>query len=168
MRYRCSQDPELAVSGGCFHDGLVRYDPAYPGCAQSHTELDLCSQAGASQNSNVIIAVPSLNSTSHGWLTSPGYPAASNMSASCSWNIKAPHGFILAIGIEDIGFQSANSNTTSAALELTEDGPRLRKIFVKLADLGRTFFSQDNSVVVRSLPDIKQFWRINYLVITPT
>ena len=72
VRYRCSQDPDLAVSGGCFHDGVVRYDPAYPGCAQSHTELDLCSQAGtgASQNSNVIIAVPGLNSSSHGWLTS--------------------------------------------------------------------------------------------------
>ena len=168
MSYRCSQDPALAVSGGCFYDGQVRYDPAYPGCVQSHTELDLCSQAGASQNSNVIIAVPSLNTTSYGWLTSPGYPAASNRSASCSWNIKAPHGYILAIGIEDIGFQPASSNTTSAALELTEAGPRLRKIFVKQKDLGRTFFSQDNSVVVRSLPNIQQFWRINYLVVTPT
>ena len=172
LTYRCSRDPELAVSGGCFYDGVVRYDPAYPSCAQSHAELDLCSQAGgaggASDNSNVIIAVPSLNSSSHGWLTSPGYPAASNRSASCSWNIKAPHGFILAIGIEDIGFQPASNNTTSAALELTEAGPRLRKTFVKQKDLGRTFFSQDNSVVVRSLPDIKQFWRINYLVLTPT
>ena len=40
--------------------------------------MDLCSEAAASATSDVIIAVPRLAETSHGWLTSPGYPALSN------------------------------------------------------------------------------------------
>ena len=168
VRYKCVQDPARQVSAGCFYDGHYRYDPAHPDCVQSHEELDLCSQSGPADNSNVIIAVPHLNSTSYGWLTSPGYPDYTNKSGSCSWNIKAPHGYILAIGMEDIGFDPANSNKTQQALELTEAGQRSKKTFITQKDRGRTFLSQDNSILVTSLPAIKQFWRLSYLVVTPT
>ena len=168
VRYKCRQEPTKHISAGCFYDGLYRYDPAHPNCVQSHAQLDLCQEAGTDDNSNVIIAIPHLNTKGYGWLTSPGYPDYTNRSGSCSWNIKAPHGYILAIGMEDIGVDPVDTNKTVSALELTETGPRTRKTLVSVEDRGGTFLSQDNSVVVRSLPDIAQYWRLSYLVVTPT
>ena len=70
--------------------------------------------------------------------------------------------------MEDIGVDPVDTNKTVSALELTETGPRTKKTLVSVEDRGGTFLSQDNSVVVRSLPDIAQYWRLSYLVVTPT
>ena len=168
VRYTCKQNTASTVSAGCFYDGRYRYEASWPSCAESPS-LDLCGESSDSDNSNVIIAVPSLSNTSHGWLSSPGYPGFNNRSSSCSWSLKAPHGYILAVGVEDLKIKS--ENVTSAPLELIQSsaaGAFSNKIFVQSADVGQTFITNDNSVTIKSKPGIQQSWRLSYLVVEPT
>ena len=166
VTYRCKQNTQRDISAGCFYDGLYRYDPAWPSCAQTSASIDLCSESGPdSANSNVIIAIPRLSETSHGWVTSPGYPDTNNRSSSCSWTLKAPHGYILAIGVEDIRIDSKDGTDSPVKIHpgiLREDK------MIKLSDVGRTFLTGDNIATIRSVPGSSQAWRLSYLVMEPT
>ena len=166
VRYKCKQNTANTVGAGCFHDGRYRYESSWPRCDEAPT-LDLCGESSDSDNSNVIIAVPSLSRNSHGWLSSPGYPGFSNRSASCSWSLKAPHGYVLAVGLEEVKIKS--ENVTTAPLELIQSsGAFSNKIYVKTNDIGQTFITNDNTVTIKSKPGIQQSWRLSYLVVEPT
>ena len=168
VTYRCKQNTQREVSAGCFYDGLYRYDQAWPSCEQTSASLDLCSESGPdSANSNVIIAIPRLSETSHGWLTSPGYPDTNNRSSSCSWTLKAPHGYILAIGVEDVRIDSIDGAV--APVKLMQPGVIMEDKMIKLSDVGRTFLTGDNIATIKSVPgSSSQAWRLSYLVIEPT
>lgn len=153
------------VSAGCFYDGQYRYDADWPSCSIPQP-LDLCSESSESENSNVIIAVPSLSESSHGWLNSPGYPDFRNSSSSCSWSLKAPHGYILAIGVEDI--RVGAGNITLAPIKMSQPSRRVDDILIRSKDLGKTFLTEDNSLSIKSISGILQSWRLSYLVVEPT
>ena len=164
LRYRCRQNRD-EVSAGCFYDGLYRYDQAWPSCAQT-ASLDLCSESGVSANSNVIIAIPRLSETSHGWLTSPGYPDFNNRSSSCSWSLKAPPGYILALGVEDVRVNSEEA--ADPPVKLSEPGLWREDRMIRSSDVGKTFLTRDNTAIIQSVPGSSQAWRLSYLVLEPT
>lgn len=156
----------MIVNAGCFYDGIYRYDQDWPKCSSSsETSLDLCSATETSdtQNSNIVIAMPSLSEASHGWLSSPNYPKLHNKSASCSYTLKAPPGYIVAIGVEDV-----RSSNKSASLEIKEPGGIYNGLrTISFGDVRSSHFTLGNVVTIKSLPNISHAWRISYLVVTP-
>ena len=167
VSYRCKQNPQREIRAGCFYDGRYRYDQAWPSCAQTSATVDLCAESGPdSANSSVIIAIPGLTEASHGWLTSPGYPDTNSRSSSCSWTLKAPHGYILAIGIEDVRIDSKDS--AASPVKVTQPGILKADKMIGLSDVGRTVLTGDNIATIKSVPGSSQAWRLSYLVIEPT
>ena len=164
VRYTCKQNTGISVHAGCFYDGRYRYETSWPNC-NSTPQPDLCSDSSESENSNVIIAVPRLEDNSHGWLSSPGYPELNQKSSSCSWSLTAPHGYVLAVGVEDI---RVSNNNTNHPLEISEPGVLRNKIVVKESDLHRTFISKENMLSIKSVAGVSSSWKISYLVVPPT
>jgi hypothetical protein len=165
VKYKCKQNTARIIYASCFYDGRYRYDADWPSCDQSPTP-DLCKESGATENSNVMIAIPGLTTSSHGWLTSPDYPELSSTAASCSWAVKAPYGFTLALGVETL--RGAGLNTTQHTLEIAEKNSVLPPRHVTLSHIGNTFLTLENSIVIRSVQGVDLAWRLSYLVVEPT
>ena len=165
VKYKCKQNTARLIYAGCFHDGRYRYEPGWPSCDENPSP-NLCKESEATENSSVIIAIPGLNTNSHGWLTSPEYPSLSSTTSACSWSVKAPYGYIIAFGIEDLRGSSANASQPS--LEIFEKSSHLPPRQMTAADKGRTYFTLDHSAVIRTKPGPDIAWRISYLVVEPT
>ena len=168
VKYRCKHSPGHTVSAGCFYDGVYRYDSSWPSCTSSSSDnADLCSAAETSdsQNSNIVIAMPSLSRDSHGWLSSPDYPRHHNKSAHCSYTLSAPPGFILVIGVEDI--RHGATDQSSKCLELKENNSYSVSKLITTSDKGESFVTSSNVVTVKSFADINHAWRLSYLVVEP-
>ena len=76
-----------------------------------------------------------------------------------------PHGYILAIGVEDIRIES--KDVTDSPVKIHPGILREDKM-IKLSDVGRTFLTGDNIATIRSVPGSSQAWRLSYLVMEPT
>jgi len=165
VKYKCKQNTARTIYAGCFFDGRYRYDDNWPSCDQNPTP-NLCKESGATENSSVIIAIPGLTTTSHGWLTSPDYPDLSSSKSSCSWSVKAPYGYTLALGVEALRGESLNTSTP--VLRITEKNSFLPSRQVSLQDIGRTFQTTESSVVIATVQGVELAWRLSYLVVEPT
>lgn len=165
VKYKCKQNTARTIYASCFYDGRYRYDDNWPSCDQNPTP-DLCKESAASENSSVIIAIPGLTISSHGWLTSPDYPELSATTTSCSWSVKAPYGYTLALGIETI--RGEGLNNTQPALQIAEKHSIETPQTVAIKDKGRTFLTKEPSVVIKTIGGAATAWRISYLVVEPT
>ena len=165
VKYKCKQNTARTIYASCFFDGRYRYDENWPSCDQNPTP-DLCKESGATENSSVIIAIPGLTTTSHGWLTSPDYPELSSTTSSCSWSVKAPYGYTLALGIETL--RGEGLNTTQPILQISEKNSVEPSRYVALKDIGRTLLTLEPSLVIKSVGGSPTAWRISYLVVEPT
>ena len=61
----------------------------------------------------------------------------------------------------------APANTTArAAVELSQG--TAAKQLISVEDVGRTYFTVDNVVTVKSIPGFEKAWKLSYLVVEPT
>ena len=64
------------------------------------------------------------------------------------------------------GFPAPANTTARAAVELSQGAAA--KQLISVEDVGRTYFTVDNVVTVKSIPGFEKAWKLSYLVVEPT